>query len=139
MDLQVVTHIDEKVEDRESFFLKIFEKTMAKISSLKKIEGVIELNIVDENSMREINLLHRKKDYATDVLSFPYLDSVDIIKGEIFICMRVAEKQALEKKHNLERELEILFVHGLLHVAGYDHNNDEEEKEMEEMAKAIHG
>ena len=108
--------------------------------------GALELNFVDEKAIQEINAEHRAKDKPTDVLSFSYVEGIspdeasgrpDFLIGEIFICTAVTERQAVEYGHSTQKEAEKLFVHGLLHVFGYDHQNDEQEAEMEEMAAKI--
>lgn len=100
-------------------------------------KGVIELNLLPPEEMQRINNIFRGKNYATDVLTFPYPDAVDNLKGELFVCPDVAAQQAAVNGNNLQQELRVLFVHGLLHLAGYEHENDAEEAEMEAAAKWI--
>jgi probable rRNA maturation factor len=78
--------------------------------------------------MRSINRRYRRKDYATDVLSFSYkgvkLDGFSFL-GEIVIAPEVALKQAIRYGIRPERELRKLLVHGVLHLLGYDHESDQ--------------
>ena len=77
--------------------------------------------------MRRLNNEWRKKDYATDVLSFAYGDElVDGLPflGEVFIAPEIAARQAAEYGTDTEREIRKLIVHGLLHLMGYDHETD---------------
>ncbi len=60
-----------------------------------------------------------------------------LILGEIYICFDVAKKQALIYEHSIERELSFLTVHGVLHLLGFDHNNEEAENEMFSLQKEI--
>lgn len=89
--------------------------------------GVISLALVDELTSRQLNQKFAGNDYATDVLSFNYFEgesdipSKDDVLGEIVICLAVAERQASEHDNSLEAELIMLFVHGVLHLLGYDH------------------
>lgn len=113
---------------------------------VKKNNGTIELILVDDKKIQELNKKYRGKNKATDVISFAYLDIVDfkkemgdLIIGDIFISVDTAKRQAKENGHSLKRELEILFVHGLLHCFGFDHKNMKQEKEMESMARKVLG
>ncbi len=112
------------------------------LNYLKRNENVsIEVNFVSLDTIHEINREYRSIDRPTDVISFAFLDDVEgeikinsedvmILLGEIIISNEQAEKQAKEYGHSLHRELCFLFVHGLLHLLGYDHQTEEQEKEM---------
>lgn len=109
-------------------------------------DGRLDLILVGDEMIHEINKQYRGKDKPTDVISFAFLDVADyadtkgdIIVGDVFISVDTAMRQAVEKGHSFKRELEILFVHGVLHCLGFDHNNDEEEAEMEGWAKKVLG
>ncbi|PKL36521.1 rRNA maturation RNase YbeY [Candidatus Peregrinibacteria bacterium HGW-Peregrinibacteria-1] len=132
----------------------IFEDLMSRINDVMKEdidertderEGVINLMIVDDDEIREINRDYRGYDKPTDVISFEYFsdgdywieESDELEVGDIFISIDTARRQSVDKNHTLDKEFEILFVHGVLHVLGYDHNDDEEEQEMEGYAKEI--
>lgn len=113
---------------------------------LFKRDGEIDVVLVNDERIHAMNLEYRQKDSPTDVISFAYLEVTeyeksegDIIVGDIFISVDTAKRQAKEKGHSLNKEIEILFTHGLLHCFGFDHKNDKEEKEMEGWAKKILG
>lgn len=113
---------------------------------VEKNNGIVELILVDDKKIQKLNKKYRGKNKATDVISFAYLDIVDfkkemgdLIIGDIFISVDTAKRQAKENGHSLKRELEILFVHGLLHCFGFDHKNVKQEKEMEGCAEKILG
>lgn len=74
-------------------------------------------------TMKKLNKKYRGKDYATDVLSFEAAGPFRAagILGELVICLPVLKRQAKEQGHRPERELEILVVHGVLHLLGLDH------------------
>ncbi len=123
-------------------FTKILSEKISKI--LKGKAGGISLIIVDDKKIHEINKEYRGFNKPTDVISFEYThdDTAvyggdNITVGDIFISLDTSKRQAKEHGHSLKKELEILFVHGLLHVIGFDHNDDEEEAEMEKWAKKI--
>lgn len=109
--------------------------------SIKKLNlGEVEFNviIVDNNYIHELNKNYRNIDRETDVITFALeddktfnLDEVGIrILGDIYISIDRAKEQAMEYGHSLEREIAFLSVHGLLHLLGYDHMKEEEEKVM---------
>ena len=88
----------------------------------------VAVTFVDNERIKELNRQFRNKDKSTDVLSFP-LDEEDSL-GDIIISIPKAREQAEEYGHSFERELGFLTVHGFLHLVGYDHETEAEEKEM---------
>jgi len=117
--------------------------------------AAVEFKIIDPVEMRKINLKYRGQDKPTDVLSFPYLtldskafdkagypneydgESGGVLLGSILICEEVAEKQAEEYGHGIKREMTYLFVHGLLHLLGFDHANDDDKQLMRNIEEEI--
>jgi len=92
----------------------------------------IELIVTDVHEMREINKEHRGIDKATDVLSFPYEAMPMTPLGSIVICSEYIEQKAKELGHTNNDEFALLFIHGLLHLLGYDHEIDDGEMRQEE-------
>ncbi len=114
----------------------------------------VELLIVDKDEIRKVNARERKIDSVTDVLSFPLLDEIlsfdkanypfdydedtgCVSLGSILICDEVAKRQAAEYGHSEERERAYLFLHGLLHLLGYDHMDEEMKNEMRAAEEEI--
>lgn len=102
----------------------------------EKLENV-EFNIifVDSKTIHEINKTYRNIDRVTDVISFALEDNKTIeldhrLLGDIYICVERAHEQAIEYGHSFLRELSFLTIHGLLHLLGYDHMTEEDEKIM---------
>lgn len=102
----------------------------------EKLENV-EFNIIfiDNPRIHEINLAYRGVDRPTDVISFALEDNKTIdlgvrLLGDIYISIDKAKEQATSFGHSLRREISFLAVHGLLHLLGYDHMTEEEEKVM---------
>lgn len=91
---------------------------------------------MSNEKIHEINKEFRHVDRITDVISFALEDNPDIVYddfrllGDIYIAIDVAYDQAIEYNHSREREVCFLATHGLLHLLGYDHMTEEEEKEM---------
>lgn len=103
----------------------------------------LSLVLVDDAQIHEINRLYRKMDRPTDVIAFSFLEGKrfpgEYLLGEIFISVERAEEQAREQGHSLEEELRVLFAHGVLHVFGYDHEEDAEKATMDKKAGEILG
>ena len=93
----------------------------------------IELIITDNNGIKALNAQHRNKDEATDVLSFPMGDTIPHTPlGVIVISKDYVEEKAEELGHTKQEELTLLFIHGLLHLIGFDHETDEGEMRRKE-------
>ena len=115
---------------------------------IKKLKDTIDtqkggLNIVFVNDLyiRALNKSYRGKDVPTDVLSFnyDYDTGEDGLIGEVYISVETAVRQAKDHRHSFEDELSKLLVHGLLHLHGYDHEEDEDYKKMYELEKKVLG
>jgi len=86
--------------------------------------GEVGLALVSDRRMRDLNRTYRSKDAVTDVLSFP-ADAGEGTLGDIVIARGRAQRQARAAGHSLATELRVLALHGLLHLAGYDHETDD--------------
>ncbi|MDK9693120.1 MAG: rRNA maturation RNase YbeY [Sulfurimonas sp.] len=92
----------------------------------------IELIVTDAKEMQEINKEHRGIDKATDVLSFPYEEMPMSPLGSIVVCSEYVVQKAKEFGHTDDDEFALLFIHGVLHLLGYDHEVDNGEMRQEE-------
>src|SRR5690606_91328 len=97
--------------------------------------GCISVALVSDRRIKELNSQWRGKNYATDVLSFPIdleppEDEMEFEVGELIISMDRTKAQAIEYGHSEDRELAFLLAHGFLHLLGFDHESEEDEKEM---------
>ncbi|MDH5479251.1 MAG: rRNA maturation RNase YbeY [Nitrosomonas sp.] len=99
-------------------------------------EAHIVLRIVDESEGLELNSRYRKKKYATNVLTFTY-DETQPLSGDIVLCAAVVEKEAQQQHKDLTAHYAHLTVHGILHLQGYDHNDDTEATIMEQLETKI--
>ena len=108
------------------------------ISSLEIIKNElspkdIELILVHNDEIQTLNKEHRNIDKATDVLSFPLeYDMPNMPLGSIVISVDFVEDKAKEYKHSFLEELTLLFIHGMLHLLGYDHEVDNGEHRIKE-------
>ena len=111
--------------------------------ALRQRSGDSELTIrlVDEAEGRELNRTWRQKDYATNVLSFPADvpdELLDIpLLGDLVICVPVVEREAAAQGKALAAHWAHLVIHGCLHLLGYDHIDDAEAEEMEELERQL--
>ena len=93
--------------------------------------GQVTIRLVDAQEGRELNNGYRQKDYATNVLSFPY-ETEPRLAGDLVICPEVVEREALEQGKSLSAHYAHLVVHGMLHLQGYDHETGEQDAEAME-------
>lgn len=135
--------------------MDLIEQVIISAAKELKLEDNFEVSItiVDNNRIHEINKEYRSIDRPTDVISFAIEDNDDEFEiffdeldddialprllGDIFISLDKAEEQAEEFDHSIEREIGFLTVHGFLHLNGYDHQTEEEEKEMFALQEII--
>ncbi|MCM3712834.1 rRNA maturation RNase YbeY [Alkalihalobacillus oceani] len=126
-------------EAQQSLVRELLKKT----AELEKLEGETEVSVtfVSLERIQEINRDYRGKDLPTDVISFALNDQdeeelevvaegLPNVLGDIIISVSHIRSQAEEYGHSFERELGFLTVHGMLHLLGYDHLTEEEEKDM---------
>ena len=113
----------------------ITNKTKGKLLSLpfvefkEKILGKkyeLALTIVGKKKIHLLNKKYRKVDSPTDILSFP----LEKESGEIFICQEIAKKKAIKFERLYNNFLPFLFIHGLVHLKGYDHSEEMEKEEI---------
>lgn len=135
--------------DENSPYKNLLETLLSKICNLRLIQGdfshcTLEVVFVDSKTMREINRTHRGKDSTTDVLSFPLecdfvesdfdFESLDDtapferLLGSIIINTELAKEMSENYAHNIADEISLLFIHGFLHILGYDHEVDNGEQ-----------
>ena len=102
--------------------------------SLSLTKKDIELIIVNNDEIQELNKEHRNIDKATDVLSFPLdFEMENMPLGSIVISLDFVEEKAKEYNHSFNEELSLLFIHGILHLLGFDHEIDDgEHRDKEE-------
>lgn len=114
---------------------KIVKKIVKTICKVEKVKGkhVVSIIIVDNQKIHEINKQYRNIDRPTDVISFAAIDGEETLPeemGDIFISYEKIIEQAKEYEHSIMREFAFLVTHGMYHLLGYDHMNQEDEKIM---------
>jgi probable rRNA maturation factor len=104
---------------------RTLSRFLAEAQSAVRLKGEVTVLLTTDPAIRRLNRQFRKKDKATDVLSFP-ADGIgaEEIAGDLAISVPTALRQAVEQGHSLATEIKVLILHGLLHLAGYDHETD---------------
>ncbi|WP_300278310.1 rRNA maturation RNase YbeY [Peptacetobacter sp.] len=128
---------------------EIYEKIEDIVEEVLDYEGYsddydISISFVDNKEIHELNKQFRGVDRATDVLSFPMLsDEFEDVEyeeqslGDIVISLERALEQSVEYGHSFEREVCFLVCHSMFHLLGYDHDTEENTKEMREKEEAV--
>jgi probable rRNA maturation factor len=101
-----------------------FQAFIADVCRLTKLAGGLTVLVTGSRQMRTLNQRFRGKNTSTDVLSFPGPAFVKDFAGDIAISFDIAAKSARIQGHSTATELQILALHGVLHLAGYDHESD---------------
>ncbi len=146
--------IGELTEEYTNAITRVHDEIVRSLRLPKSIK--VNLNIVDEETIRDLNKSTRNINKVTDVLSYPYtnlragerlvlrdyqldIDPYDktLTLGDIYICLERASEQAEEYSHTLKRELAFLFCHAMLHLCGYDHIEQDDAERMERKQDAI--
>jgi len=149
METIIYDETDKITEDMADWIEDLLNVAAKKLSVENNAE--VSITVVSNEKIREINREYRDKDKVTDVISFAIEDDEDdLLKefdmegitiprdlGDIFISYDKAVEQAEEYGHSVERELGFLMVHGFLHLNGYDHMTDEDEKRMFALQEEI--
>ena len=151
MDISFLNEQDKfDITDKLKELITLAAKTALDYMSFDR-DAEISVMFTDNEGIRVLNAQHRGIDRATDVLSFPMLEYDDdgemfddpgdiedeLCLGDIVISLERAAEQAEEYGHSFEREVGFLTVHSMLHLLGYDHMTEEEEKEMFGFQKEI--
>lgn len=145
MELDFISQIP-GYEEYEDIYLSLLERTFKHLKL--KCDPILSVTFVDNEFIHKLNREYRNVDRPTDVISFAFLDGEDdrnlilskkgpVSLGDIYISIDKAKEQAKEYGHPLRRELSFLFVHGLLHLLGYDHMNKEDEEVMFKLQDEI--
>ena len=123
------------------------KEIIRKILKYLKVDEETEISVLftDDKFIRSLNNKYRGIDKPTDVLSFSLQEGTvkppevenDKLLGDIIISVETAQKQADTLNHSMERELTVLLIHGLLHLIGYDHEEDKDYKIMREKESEI--
>jgi len=130
-------------ETNETIDIKDIETLLNNTVKFLSIEeAIFNVIIVDDEKIHEINREYRNVDRPTDVISFALEDDKTMtsevrILGDIYVSIDTARRQAYEYYNTEKEELRFLIIHGLLHLLGYDHMNESDEKEMMSLEEEV--
>ena len=138
MPVEIIRRVDGK--EFPSRKLKKVAQRVLEIVEQDQAELCIAL--VGNAEIRKLNAQFRKKDYPTDVLSFPAGDELPTgvqLLGDVIISVEKAKEQAKEKRRTLDEELVTLLIHGIVHLLGYDHERSPKDARiMDRLEKKIY-
>lgn len=121
----------------------LYDVLDAALKHEKVKNAIFSVVFMEDEEIHKMNKEYRGVDRVTDVISFAFEDNNDLVYndirmlGDIFICIPQMKRQASEYGHSEKRELAFLAVHGILHLLGYDHMNEEDEHVMFELQELI--
>lgn len=130
-------------ETNETIDIKDIETLLNNTVKFLSIEeAIFNVIIIDDEKIHEINREYRNVDRPTDVISFALEDDKTMtsevrILGDIYVSIDTARRQAYEYYNTEKEELRFLIIHGLLHLLGYDHMNESDEKEMMSLEEEV--
>ncbi|RNF52013.1 rRNA maturation RNase YbeY [Marinomonas hwangdonensis] len=135
LDLQIATQNTEQLPS-EADFRPWVEKALSDCDE----EFEVTIRIVDEEESHALNHEYRGKDKPTNVLSFPFEAPPGLelpLLGDLVICAQIVAKEAEEQEKPLFHHWAHMTIHGILHLRGYDHINDDEADEMESLETSL--
>lgn len=155
--MQLEWNDDQDIVPIDPSLIELLKRILQEAATMEEIQaGEVALTFVDNEQIHELNREYRGIDCPTDVLSFALnesveeemdilyeveneneLDAMNDLLGDIIISTERAQEQADEYGHSLEREMGFLFVHGFLHLLGYDHQDELSERMMMDKQEAI--
>lgn len=141
----------EELPSEEELIKRVVQKVLEEENVIEDVD--VYITLTNNEEIHKINKEYREVDRATDVLSFPMYDrdevyqlkkdyendEVEKILGDIIVSIEKVKEQAQEYGHSFERELAYLVTHGCLHLLGYDHMKEDEQKIMRAREEEILG
>lgn len=139
MQIDISSQAIDMPEEWERFAVEV---SQAVLSYLDLSEAELSILLCDDATIHPLNRDYRGKDKPTDVLSFAQREGEfafvdDNVLGDVIVSIDTTIRQALERNHSTQTELRVLLVHGILHLLGYDHIEDDEAEVMEGKEREI--
>ncbi len=132
MSIKINIHVKEKQLPSKT----AMKRSLKHCLDYFQINAELYVDFVDADAMKELNAKHRKKNYATNVLSFPdncLLPNNKQFLGNIILCPEVLAKESLDQKKTFSDHLTHLLLHGCLHLLGYVHEKKSDAEKMESL------
>lgn len=142
--MEIEISIEGELSDAEAHIADLREVAAYVLWNFGLKDGELSIVLCDDAFIHPLNLQWRQKDKPTDVLSFAQREGEearedDPVLGDVVISVETAARQAAERQHSLGTELRVLLVHGICHLLGYDHEEDDEAEEMEALERDLLG
>ena len=115
--------------------VRVLARFLNEAKAAVRLRGQVTVLLTTDNAIRNLNRRFRRKNKPTDVLSFPAdatAPGAERIAGDLAVSIPTARRQAAQQGHTLSAEIKVLMLHGLLHLAGYDHESDSGQMERRE-------
>jgi len=132
-----VPDIEVEVEDPAWNAVPEVEALVRRAALAARPDGGLVVLLADDDAVAELNQQFRHKAGPTNVLSFPAPENPENLLGDIALAYGVCAREAVEQGKTLADHLSHLTVHGVLHLAGYDHQTDDEAEAMEELERRL--
>lgn len=132
-----VPDIEVEVEDPAWNAVPAVEALVRRAALAARPDGGVVVLLADDDAVAELNQQFRHKAGPTNVLSFPAPENPENLLGDIALAYGVCAREAAEQGKTLADHLSHLTVHGVLHLAGYDHQTDDEAEAMEELERRV--
>lgn len=113
----------------------LIDRVLGAAEALAETPGEVSILLTDDDAMQALNAQFRDKDMPTDVLSFPAHEMDAPFLGDIAVGYEISAKDAAESGKTLSDHLAHLIIHGYLHLVGYDHMDEKEAEEMEDLER----
>ena len=138
VDVEVVDPAWLAAGDVDGLAREVIAATLTQVGARVHPDAEISIRLCDDDEIRALNLAWRNKDKATNVLSFPApAGNQGQLLGDVVVAFQYVSEEAREAGRSLRDQLAHMLVHGLLHLLGFDHENDVEAEEMEGLERRI--
>ena len=122
--------------------MRTLARFLTEAQAVVRLRGHVSVLLTSDAALRSLNRRFRGKNKLTDVLSFPAVNLVqtrkkDRERGDLAISVETALRQAIEHEHSLATEIKVLILHGVLHLAGYDHETDSGQMQRRERSLRV--
>ena len=135
VDLQIASDNEEAIPAHETMQKWIYNALVAGLESARE-EAELTVRIVDEDESQTLNYQYRNMNKPTNVLSFPFQNPPGItlpLLGDLVICKQIVEAEASQQHKTLNEHWAHMLIHGTLHLLGYDHIDEQQALEMEDL------
>ena len=135
MNIVFLNKVSQAARIPRTVILNLFKKTASVLPIKNKNKLRLSVVFVSSAESKKLNYKYRRKNRPTNILSFSSPDKNEL--GDLVICPQVVKKECVQRNQGFVERISYLFIHGLLHLLGYHHNNKKQEKLMEKLSNKI--